>query len=65
MPIGRSTETYLVQLCRDHAALQAEIDGELARPHPDDLLVRDLKRRKLQLKDQITRLNQAPHSGAA
>ncbi|MCC6917551.1 MAG: YdcH family protein [Alphaproteobacteria bacterium] len=48
---------YLIQRCRDHAALQAEIDGELSRPRPDYSIVRDLTRRKLQLKDQIARLN--------
>lgn len=60
----RATEYHLIQLCRDHAALQAEIDGEMARPSPDDVLLRDLKRRKLQLKDQIARLH-APVAGAA
>ncbi|MBL8701549.1 MAG: YdcH family protein [Alphaproteobacteria bacterium] len=59
-----SSGEYLIQLCREHAALQAEIDGELERPRPDEMLVRELKRRKLQLKDQIARLH-APLSGAA
>lgn len=64
MAIRAASGDYLIQLCREHAALQAEIDGELSRPRPDDAIVRDLKRRKLQLKDQITQLN-APISASA
>ena len=37
-----------------HAALDDKINQENQRPHPDDLLVLELKREKLRIKDQIT-----------
>jgi hypothetical protein len=39
-----------------HAALEAAIQAETARPHPDDDIVAQLKRQKLKLKDTITGL---------
>lgn len=36
-----------------HAALEAEIDDESHRPHPDDIRVSELKREKLKLKEQM------------
>jgi len=39
-----------------HAALEAAIQAENARPHPDDDIVAQLKRQKLKLKDTITGL---------
>ncbi len=36
-----------------HAALEAAIQAESARPHPDDEIVTGLKRKKLKLKDTI------------
>lgn len=36
-----------------HAALEAAIQAENARPHPDDDAVAQLKRQKLKLKDTI------------
>lgn len=46
----------LAGLERQHAALEREIEAELARPGFDDLKVTELKRRKLLLKDEIERL---------
>lgn len=40
-------------LCAKHAELEREIEAELNRPKPDDLILQDLKRRKLRLKDKI------------
>ena len=37
-----------------HAALQAQIDEEEHRPHPDDILLHQLKKEKLRLKDELT-----------
>ncbi|MCC6947779.1 MAG: DUF465 domain-containing protein [Bradyrhizobiaceae bacterium] len=48
--------TELAGLERQHAALEREIEMELARPGFDDLKVTELKRKKLQLKDEIERL---------
>lgn len=39
-----------------HAALQAEIDREERRPHPDDVLLHKLKKEKLRVKDAMTGL---------
>lgn len=36
-----------------HAALQAQIDEEEHRPHPDDVLLHQLKKEKLRIKDEI------------
>ena len=36
-----------------HATLEAEIDDENQRPHPDDFRIAELKREKLRLKEQI------------
>jgi hypothetical protein len=46
----------LAGLERQHAALEREIASELARPEANTLRVSELKRRKLQLKDEIQRL---------
>ena len=37
-----------------HAALQALIDEEEHRPHPDDIRIHELKKEKLRIKDEIT-----------
>lgn len=48
----------LVELEARHRALEAEIDEALSHPSADDLMVAELKRRKLQVKDEIARLRQ-------
>ena len=53
-PMSRYPE--LAGLERQHAALEREIATELARPESNTLKVSELKRRKLQLKDEIQRL---------
>ncbi len=40
-----------------HAAIEAALQAENARPHPDDDLVSQLKRQKLKLKDTIKELS--------
>lgn len=39
-----------------HAALEQAIHDEFTRPHPDDELLHELKKRKLKLKDEIAQL---------
>lgn len=41
-------------LRREHARLEAEIESEVHRPRPDELLIARLKKLKLAVKDQIT-----------
>lgn len=36
-----------------HADLEHQLEAENARPHPDDQVIADLKRKKLKVKDEI------------
>jgi hypothetical protein len=49
-------QAHLAELERRHQALEDEINEALTHPSADDLKVTELKRRKLQLKDEIVRL---------
>lgn len=51
-------QAHLAELEKKHQALEDEINEALTHPSADDLKVAELKRRKLQLKDEITRLRQ-------
>ena len=44
------------ELERKHQAIEREIQDEMSHPGADDLKVAALKRRKLQLKDEIEKL---------
>jgi len=43
-----------------HKNLERAIEDELHRPAADDLRLRDLKRQKLRLKEELEHLRQAP-----
>jgi hypothetical protein len=47
-----------------HAELENLIDEEEHRPHPDDLIITELKRQKLRIKDQIATIGRRPHGTA-
>lgn len=49
----------LAELEQRHRSLEEEINEVLAHPAADDLKVAELKRRKLQVKDEIARLRQS------
>jgi hypothetical protein len=51
-----SRETHLAALGQRHDALDKEIAQELVHPATDELKLAEMKRRKLQLKDEIARL---------
>lgn len=51
-----SLTSHLEELQRKHGDLDRQIDEATASPSTDDLEILDLKRRKLALKDQITKL---------
>jgi hypothetical protein len=53
-----SMETHLAELHRRHRALEDQINEARAHPSIDDLTIVELKRRKLQVKDEIARLRQ-------
>ena len=52
-----STVDHIEALKAKHASLEHAIDEENSRPHPDDDAICSLKKRKLQIKDEITRLH--------
>jgi hypothetical protein len=58
-----SIQSHLAELERRHQALEDEITEALNHPSTDDLKIAELKRRKLQVKDEIARLRQ--ESGAS
>ena len=51
-----SLQNHLNELERRHSALDREIEKELVYPGSDEVKVAELKRRKLLLKDEITKL---------
>ena len=58
-PIRRSSmsiQSHLVELERRHQALEREIQTEQIHPSTSDLKLRELKRKKLHLKQEIERL---------
>ncbi|MGH1349820.1 MAG: YdcH family protein [Methyloligellaceae bacterium] len=58
----RLYNTHLESLSNKHKALERKIEQETARPQCDSVKISALKRRKLQLKDLITRLEKQPHN---
>ena len=51
-----SLQTHLAELEAQHRALEEEITEALEHPSSDDMKIAELKRRKLQVKDEIARL---------
>ena len=51
-------QTHLAELEQRHQALEQQISEAMAHPSSDGLKIVELKRRKLQLKDEIARLRQ-------
>jgi hypothetical protein len=54
-------QNHVTELERKHEALEREIHDVAARPSADAVRVAELKRRKLQLKDEIQRLKRTTH----
>jgi hypothetical protein len=50
-----TTEGHIAALERRHQELEREIEAELAHLSHDDLLIAALKRRKLEVKDELNR----------
>jgi len=53
-----SIQSHLAELERRHQALEDELAEAMAHPSTDDLTIAKLKRRKLQVRDEIVRLRQ-------
>ena len=51
-------DLQLAELERKHQTLENELSDALAHPSIDDTTIAELKRRKLQVKDEIARLKQ-------
>lgn len=54
-------EAHLHSLTQRHRDIDAALSSELKRPHADDQKVQELKRLKLQIKDQIATLSHNGH----
>jgi hypothetical protein len=54
-----SLDAHLAQLERKHKALQSQIESEMAFVSVDEIKVAALKRKKLKIKDEITRIKAA------
>jgi len=52
-----SIQSHVLELKRRHAAIDQELSRELARPSANPYRLAELKRKKLVLKDEITRLD--------
>ena len=57
-------QNHLTELERKHRALEREIQGTLNDPSMDDMRLAELKRRKLQLKDEISKTENLRIGGA-
>lgn len=51
-----SMQAHVAELERRHQALERELKAEMAHPSSDESRIAELKRRKLHLKDEISRL---------
>lgn len=52
-----SLNSHIVELQRRHEALKREIEKEVQHPATSELKLAELKRKKLLLKDEITKLS--------
>ncbi len=50
-------ESHLAELKRRHEVLEQQLEEALQQPSVDPLALTEIKRKKLHLKDEITRLN--------
>lgn len=52
------SEKHIASLKDKHAELEQAIEVENSRPLPDEMLIQELKRQKLRIKDEIARISQ-------
>ena len=52
-----SLSSHLSELRRKHSVLEDKIEAEIRSPGSDDLEIKALKRQKLRLKEEITKLS--------
>ena len=51
-----SLQGHIVELQRRHEALEKEIQKEKLHPNADEVKIVELKRKKLQIKDELAKL---------
>jgi hypothetical protein len=51
-----TVESHLEQLVKKHGALEHEIAEAMAHPSIDDIVLTDLKRKKLYVKEEIEKI---------
>ncbi len=51
-----SLKNHLNELMMKHRALEKELEDAMAHPATNDSLVAEIKRRKLRVKDEITKI---------
>jgi len=51
-----SLQGHIVELQRRHEALEKEIEKEKLHPNADETRIIELKRKKLQIKDELAKL---------
>lgn len=55
-------QAHLSELISKHKALESELADAIAHPASTDQEIAEIKRRKLKIKDEITRLESQPHA---
>ena len=55
-------QAHLSELISKHQALETELADAIAHPASTDQEIAEIKRRKLKIKDEITRLESQPHA---
>jgi hypothetical protein len=55
-------QAHLSELISKHKALETELADAIAHPASTDQQIAEIKRRKLKIKDEITRLQSQPHA---
>lgn len=51
-----SMEAHIKSLQSKHAEIEAALLNEMARPNPDFYVIKDMKKQKLVIKEEIARL---------
>ncbi len=57
-----SLQAHLSELAAKHKALEAELTEAMAHPASSDSEIAEIKRRKLKIKDEMTRLENQTHA---
>ena len=57
-----SIQAHLSELAAKHRALEAELTEAMAHPASTDNEIAELKRKKLKIKDEMSRLESQPHA---